>query len=572
MKKIEVPAAPGRLINAIARIGYDTEVALCDLIDNSIDAGSSEINITMLPELHGEEGETDTIHKYIIADNGCGLSDKTVVEAFTLGSPREYPPASLGKFGLGLKSAGLALGNRIVVLSKTLEMDKPLCAILSITDIEASGKYEIDLGEIPTEYEEFWKQELQQGTILLLESLNDNQPSFSHFLPYLCRYCSVVYHLFLADTSRQLAMTINDETLASLDPLFMKEASNNGSLGDPESWDGKKPHILLEDHELPLTPDGVKATIALTHLVHPPSFEDDHSTSRDKYMIDPDKYTRRPRHGFYVYRNRRVIVLAERFHGLVRARTEQYAFRGRLMFDESADNILALDVKKRHCQLPKEVRSNLLSQVQVHIQKSANAWAYRGKLLKIKRGESKEQGANESISQTPVADLGYAPGADLSSKGAIDARNKRFEEVGKMTLSSIQDERISEEELTKRAEEKSVVIPIAGLKANAMWLPYPAVQQGAAETIINTFHSWVAEAYAAAEEDPRIMVILHQIFTALARGELEVRSIAWRDVPPNTVDLVLERFRKKVSVIAEDLADSLAAELANVSGEQPEND
>ena len=33
MRKTEVPAAPGRLINALARIGYDTEVALCDLID-----------------------------------------------------------------------------------------------------------------------------------------------------------------------------------------------------------------------------------------------------------------------------------------------------------------------------------------------------------------------------------------------------------------------------------------------------------------------------------------------------------------------------------------------------------
>ena len=76
----------------------------------------------------------------------------------------------------------------------------------------------------------------------------------------------------------------------------------------------------------------------------------------------------------------------------------------------------------------------------------------------------------------------------------------------------------------------------------------------------------------AAEEDPRITVILHQMFTALARGELEVRTTPWKDVSVSTVDLVLERFRKKVSIIAEDLADSLATELANISGEQLEND
>ena len=94
------------------------------------------------------------------------------------------------------------------------------------------------------------------------------------------------------------------------------------------------------------------------------------------------------------------------------------------------------------------------------------------------------------------------PGTDLSSKEDVDARNKRFEEVSALTISSIQDERVSEEELKKSAEEKSVVIPIAGMKANAMWLPYPAVQQGSAETLVNKLHSWMAEAYAPQKKIP----------------------------------------------------------------------
>ena len=182
-----------------------------------------------------------------------------------------------------------------------------------------------------------------------------------------------------------------------------------GTLGDPDSWDGRTPHLLLQDSELPLTSDGVTATIALTQLVHPPSFGSDRSAIRDQYMILPDRYTKRQTHGFYIYRNRRVIVLAERFHGLVKPRQEAWAFRGRLMFDENADNILALDVKKRHCQLPKEVRNNLLSQVGAHMKKSATAWESRSAKIQRQKGESKEQGANESISKTPVVDLGYAP-------------------------------------------------------------------------------------------------------------------------------------------------------------------
>jgi hypothetical protein len=124
MERVDVPAAPGRLIYAVARIGYDPEVALCDLIDNCLDARATNISVTVVPEYHAEDGETDTIAQYILSDDGCGMDRDTLVRAFTLGSERAYPKGSLGKFGLGLKSAGLSLGNRIVVLSKTSDMSE----------------------------------------------------------------------------------------------------------------------------------------------------------------------------------------------------------------------------------------------------------------------------------------------------------------------------------------------------------------------------------------------------------------------------------------------------------------
>lgn len=45
MEKVKVHASPGRLINAVANMGYDHEVAICDLIDNSIDANATTVNI-----------------------------------------------------------------------------------------------------------------------------------------------------------------------------------------------------------------------------------------------------------------------------------------------------------------------------------------------------------------------------------------------------------------------------------------------------------------------------------------------------------------------------------------------
>src|SRR5258708_6991374 len=123
MEKVAVKAAPGRLIVAVANIGYDPEVAICDIMDNSVDAGATWIRLQLDPLMQETEGETDTINTYIIADNGSGMDQDTLIEAFTLGSEREYSPHSLGKFGIGLKSAGLSLGNEIVVMTQKAGKD-----------------------------------------------------------------------------------------------------------------------------------------------------------------------------------------------------------------------------------------------------------------------------------------------------------------------------------------------------------------------------------------------------------------------------------------------------------------
>lgn len=568
MDKVQVPVAAGRLISAVARIGYDPEVALCDLVDNSIDAEARKIDIHLMQEVREEEGAPDRIHRYVIVDDGTGMDNDTLVGAFTLGTPREYPPHSLGKFGLGLKSAGLSLGSQIIIITKKSTSTSPICAVLTMADVEESGKYEIELGDPPVEHLELWKEmalSQEHGTLVLLRQLTENQPPYTRFSEYLKRYCGVVHHMFMEKQENPVLINLNGEPIRPIDPLFMKEAQQNGSLENVEEWDGRTVHVLLEDTPLPLD-SHVPCMIAATHLIHPPTFEMDSKRveMRDHYLIEADTYTRRARHGFYVYRNRRVIVLAERFRGVVGAQVPAWAFRGRLMVDETSDKILSLDVKKIHCQLPTEVRSNLQSIIRNHTSKSVAAWnSARRRVIEIKR-ESGAQYADESIVSSPVGDLSYAPGADLANEEVFEKRKKLQQNVADETLRSIQDAGLTKEVLEAKAKEKSSVIFAQGLKANAMWLPYAAVQLGAAETVVNQAHTWVSEAYNAAEDDPRITLILHHLFTILARAELEVRATPWPDTSEGIIDTVLDRFRRKASAIAEDLAESFALELGKL--------
>jgi len=264
--------------------------------------------------------------------------------------------------------------------------------------------------------------------------------------------------------------------------------------------------------------------------------------------------------------------MAERFRGVISSATQSWAFRGRLMFDETADSQLDLDVKKRHCQLPRDARNNLKSKVGLYHLKSQEAWKVAGRRVEELRNESKEAVANESITNAPVTRLEYAPGADLNSTVALKEREDRQAEVSAQTIGALQDDEVTRQTLDESAEKRQVVVPVKGLKSNAMWLPYASTRVGVAETLINKGHSWIAEAYAGAENDGRLTIVLHQLFTILSRAELEVRTSKWADVPEAATEKVFERFRRKASSIGEDLAESLEAELGKLGADAKEED
>ena len=555
MVKVPVPTNPGRLIHAVARIGYDPEVAICDLVDNCIDADATHVRVDLEKSEHEQEGRSDTIGSYLISDNGIGMNRDTLVEAFTLGTDREYRPGSLGKFGLGLKSAGLSLGSQITILTR-MEGCDPLCAKLSMFDVEQSGKYEVDLGDIPEELLPVWEQAdiNDHGTVLLISDLTGGQPPHSAFQDYLKRYCSIVYHRFMEARDRTpITMTIGGSDLVPFDPLFLDEVVREPL--NPQTWDGKTPHLLLEDS---IQLGQSTASVAAAHLVHPPSFDlDQRKWAQEHYAIVVDPYTRRPRHGFYVYRNDRVIALAERFHGLIPAAQQLYAFKARLMFDESADTMLSLDVKKRHCQLPKDVRHNLRAQISSYVSKSNEAWRHAGEVEQSKQSETRDSRANASIATTTVPSLDYMPGDVPDDADALKERKRRQEQISDEAKAAVQDpNRIGL--LEKGAKDGDAVVPVDGLRANAMWFPYPAISLNRAETLVNKNHTWVAEAYRASEQAQDITIVLHHLFTILARAELEVRSTRWPDVRQEHVDIIFDRFRKRTSMIGEDLAEHLA--------------
>lgn len=92
---------PERIVNGLRDTGYNFNTAIADIVDNSIAANASKINIDV-------DMDPDMNVRVYIADNGCGMDLEGLKNAMKYGSKERSEKNSLGKFGLGLKTASTA--------------------------------------------------------------------------------------------------------------------------------------------------------------------------------------------------------------------------------------------------------------------------------------------------------------------------------------------------------------------------------------------------------------------------------------------------------------------------------
>jgi len=153
---IEVTPDPARITESLRDTGYVLKDAVADIVDNSIAAGATKVHIDLNLDPRGRV-------RFSVTDDGSGMDRDGLVNALRYGSNRREDPASLGKFGLGLKTASTAFARRIRVTSRPQGGD----ALAAVWDLDAVK----DIG---------WKVEITDGvTAEDLKKLNNIAPSGS---------------------------------------------------------------------------------------------------------------------------------------------------------------------------------------------------------------------------------------------------------------------------------------------------------------------------------------------------------------------------------------------------------
>ena len=137
VEEIELPPDPERVIVGLRDTGYEFNTAVADIVDNSIAANATKVQLFLAADYNGNI-------RLLIADNGEGMDRQGLINAMQYGSKARPSAASLGKYGLGLKTASTAFCKRLSVISRA---NGSTPALMATWDL-----YHVATGQLPARH------------------------------------------------------------------------------------------------------------------------------------------------------------------------------------------------------------------------------------------------------------------------------------------------------------------------------------------------------------------------------------------------------------------------------------
>ena len=347
-KYIEVIPSAKRLSESLRNMGYDFVRAVADIVDNSIQANSTEIII---------EARFDGEYSWIrISDNGKGMSSEEITEAMRIGTMRDYDVGELGKFGLGLKMASLSQCTRFTVASRCKGCDIEIRRF-DLDEVKNSNKWEIaDIPESQCSRDLINPISDHQGTVVFWEHLDRlieyKIPSggaarnwFNKKIRALEDHLGMVFHRFIsgeAGEGNKITIKVGKNTINPWDPFARKETAT------------------MRMEPLILTLQGGSGTymVKCSPFILP-SLRTFSSRSAFDYF---GKNEWNERQGFYIYRQNRLIQ--DGGWNEMRTPDEHTKFaRIALDFSPEADAEMGVDIKKASIILPDNLKEAIKSTV-----------------------------------------------------------------------------------------------------------------------------------------------------------------------------------------------------------------
>lgn len=526
---------PEVLIMGLRDTGYDSNTALADIVDNSVDANASEINVTIQLDRNNNP-------VVMIADNGCGMDRDGLIDGMKYGSSStlKKDPSRLGKFGLGLKTASTAFCKKFSVLSRSNKADCIYMATWDLDKVARDNKWNLEIvdeSQIPPQllriFNEITGME-GHGTLVVWEKIDRfprMKPPLDNITKKFSKYASLIYHRFLDEKDKRaknISIKINGVKLSPNDPFCLDQMRDDGT-GTITTGKGidKECDVQFEDDRIE------KSTFHLQGYVLPAKENFSSKESLDKANINNHNM------GFYVYRENRMIACGD-WLGLKRAEPHDSLYRAEFSFDHTLDVAFKIDVKKSKIELYPDLGVWITKWMGPGVKMAEDR--YRKKVDEKIKGSSLDYHAESD--KNIVSKEEFVVDSRIKPVGKIQPDGMQKVEVTNANTPNgpcVVSIRITPE------DTPGVSIQLGDVSGGALW--EPSYKDEHQSVIINTKHQFYQKVYFPNSENGIAMSGLDDLLWALASAEFgTINDYQKKD---------FKEFRMKVSSILETLVENL---------------
>lgn len=342
---------------------YDLSSALADLLDNSIKARASRIEILCVRE----RGEPQVR----ILDDGEGMSSDELHRAMRPASTSpdaDRAPEDLGRFGWGMKSASLSQCRCLTVL--THKGDHISGAVWDLDDLDDWKMGILDADEIaalanPRLMEGDGTEIIWSRCDRLSEFGAVQGRGFNDLVAHAKSRLAMIFHRYLAGEEglRRLAISFNGDVLRPVDPFLRHHEATQ-----------RLPHETLT---LSGQPIDIQAFV-LPHYSKISSADHERLGGEEGFVRNQ---------GFYIYRQHRLIMHGTWFR-LVRHGELSQLVRIAVNIPNTLDEIWRITLDKADAQLPSGLRARLKDIVDGLKQRSGRVFQSRGGRIRTDAGRT----------------------------------------------------------------------------------------------------------------------------------------------------------------------------------------
>jgi len=515
-QRLVIPPPAGRLIESLRDTGYTFTTAVADIVDNSVSAEADTISV----KLSIERGSRPVLW---IADDGQGMNDDELIKAMTYGSPKRPSQKSLGKFGMGLKTASTSFCRKLTVISRSNGQLHLYQWDLDVIIVEGVWRLIRPDSDDYSEAIQFLADVTKNGngTIVVWENIDrlvsansagvlKNQ--IKNLVKDLNRHLSGIFFNFLTPGGDypNIKISINDEIVEPWDPFcrWMNEGKEIRVHTHPN-----KPFVHDIDGE-------AKGTFFVTVYILP-NKNSVNKIEEEKMRFGLDNQ------GFYIFREGRMIYSGGWPNRLFTKEPHLNLLRVELSFDHKLDDVFQVDIKKARINFPETLQGELK------------------KILAPARYEANRIYRSGSSHSSKAGGLGTLKLHDKSSNSI----SKHLDEITSGSEVGVVDNIKEEAEITNKFgkskvrlvvdENSSMVVEIKpSLEDAVLWRP-GLIEGNRHAVFLNESHEFYKKFYLSNLDNPALIMAMDSLLWSLAEAELCVTT--------STVKRNLEELRISVS-------------------------